>query len=519
MAEENTEIVETVEVGSPETVVEEIDAPETLDAEVITEDETAEETVEGEKDGEEPETAEEEITAELPPIVFEEADELPQVIEKIDQLSAKYELPDEVTAAIATLRARAEANTLEAFSDYGDVETVKGILEVHNTLHTPRPIKDEVTGVVNYRPNTDKFVEDLNRTAPDKVDWLVYDTMALPSRKYQGLTKLQEINADSLAVEGDTLGTLMKRFEVWQEAVKTNAIVPASDIPIFIPKELHDAFRQLDKESRAEYELLDPIYDDPDDSTNHRNRVRKLDELARQQRGIDADRAEDQKRTDAINAEHQALVAKTVKAQETFYDESQKVFFERLKKDVVFSDDPKLQVFEAGKLMTTLKQAFFTDVDGEFARQILAESGVKFDFEKARSMVEEINNAAIALTDAGRYTDDKGNPINPVAVNRAAREFAEKGWTWRTFADDILKQLSNTTKTGKAETLATEVKKIKVQPKARAVAKSTTASPPSANKSKAESLSIYDPAYNGAWADESIEARLQDEAKKTRAYS
>ena len=218
MADENTEItgedvsaeapVEEATVDSEQVIVEEPapdesdeagdETPEGEDAPADEAEASEDETEEVEAEGEEDKPADE---PEIPAIEFAETDELSVLNEKLEKLSEKYEMPEEVSAALAALKAKAESNTVAAFEDYGDKAQIQTALERENNLLSVRPVTTE-DGAEMYRPNTDLYVADIAENAPDKLDWLFFDIQAQPSRKYEGRTKWEETNIDALAVEG-----------------------------------------------------------------------------------------------------------------------------------------------------------------------------------------------------------------------------------------------------------------------------------------------------------------------------
>lgn len=491
------EIIETPEV------VEE--TAEVVETEVVAEtEETADtETPEGE------ETAE--TVEEVAPITFTAEDDLSAILEKKDAILDKIDLSEapEIVALIDALKTQAESNTIVELADYGDKDAIKATLEAHNNLHSVRPVEEGE----GYRPNTDTFAKELAATAPEKFDWLVYDAMSQPSRKYQGLTKLQEINADSFAIEGDTVGTFLQRYESFQKYLLEGATVPDSDIPYYIPENLRGAYKQLAKESREELAFLDPKDDNAQDDygdllypDNKAIRERKLMELARQQKGIDAELAEQRAKVESQQAEAQKLVTMAQETQEKFFTETRKSNLERLKKEL------NLSPLEAAQRLTLLENAFDQSEYGNFARQALEAEGIKFDTVRAASLVKAVESAAIEWTEANRWKDAEGKPINPVSVNKAARALETAGREWQKFADDIIKQ-QNKTATATEETKEQErIAKKKILPKARSVVSTNAAS---ATKAKGNPHP-YGTREWDAWYDQSA---LAAESAKARAYT
>lgn len=495
--------------------VETVDAPEIVEglaeeAEVVSEEIPAVGTSDDSAESDTPEAESleteevvEEVTEEIiEPIVIEADAEISVVKERIAAINEKYELPEEVANAIAVLEAKVESNTIDAFADYGDADTVKKTLESFDNIYSVR----QVDG--GLRPNTDQFVQELVLTSPEKADWITHDLLSVPSRKYHGLTKLQEINADTLAVEGDTVGSIIKRQEEWQKAVMSGATVPESDIPSYIPLELHTAFRSLSPTRRQD--LLGYVPDVTDTENYYaEEQADALADLAKIQKGLDAEVKAQTEAKAHEQAAHQELTTKQITMVETFIRETKTGFYNNLVKDVVFSDNEKIQKLQAGQIVTTIENAFLDDSSGEFAREVLKDSGIEFDFKKARELYDGVVTTSAAVVDAQRFVDAEGKPLNAVAVNKAVKAFGDKTREWREFSKDVIKQLQDIVKTGNEETVKEAVKKIKVQPKARPVSPKTA---PSMNVAKDNTPAADD---LDKWAD----LIIQDEARKARAYS
>lgn len=387
-----------------------------------------------------------------------------ETLEKYDLVNDAPELHALITALQA--KTAPETNILTEYADYAGVddatpevvkERLTAILERETLLTTQR---EEEPG--KYRPNTDKYVETLPE---DKADWLYYDLAKSGSQKYPGRTKFEEGMIDALAIEGDTVPVVLERYKNFVTAMKTNAIV--TDVPDFIPQNLIPAFKSLSKEEREEIANYDPALD-REGSDDAGARVRKLETLAKVQKGIDSDIAIEQRKIQDAQAREVAFSREVETITNTFTSEFREQFTQNLIKEVKFSDDPKRQSFEAKKQVMALELAFAQDATGEYARAALKDAGISFDQHKAYELLKSVEKAAIDLTKAKNEVDKDGRPLNPVNLNKAKTQFANVGREWQAFAKTILDQQTKVTTEGKAADIKNEVAKIKVAPKARA---------------------------------------------------
>jgi hypothetical protein len=170
-----------------------------------------------------------------------------------------------------------------------------------------------------------------------------------------------------------------------------------------------------------------------------------------------------------------------------------------------------LSPLEAAQRLTLLENAFDVGEYGNFARQALEAEGIKFDTVRASALVKAVEAAAIEWTEANRWKDANGKPINPVQVNKAARALETAGREWQKFADDIIKQQNKTAATTEETKEKDRVAKIKIVPKARSVV-STNAS---AAKTKSNIPPYGTQEYDKYWADKV----LADESARARSYT
>lgn len=507
------EEVSVDEAVATEVVEEVVDAPAGEAVEPAVEageatDEVAEEVAE-----ESVEDATEKV-AEITPVEFDATADLPSILTQATEVLDKYELPADVQAVIDVLRAKAEAqqDSFVEYAEYGGEEDIKALLDDHSLIYTATT---DDSG--NIRPNTDKFAQKLYEVAPDKASWMYYDLAQLPSQKYQGLNQFEEGIADALSLEGDTVGDVIQRYQQTVAAVKSGVSI-ASDAPSFIPANVRDAYWSLSKEERDEIDYYDPATDrvEVDEYGKAVNidepiRNRKLETLAKIQKGIDGDKVLQQQAVQSQKQAQQAFNNEVVSTQTAYYDAFRTHFVEDLMSTVQFSADPKMQTILAHQNIALLTQAFFPDSDGDFARQALKDAGIEFDVAKAQKLVQDIESASVALTSAKRMTDSSGKMLNPIEFNKATKAFERAGKDWQAFAKNIIDQQATLTSTGKANEVKEAVAKQKVAVKARPV---NNGAP-----SKAAKLDVV-PAYGTReyheyWADK----QLENEAKKATAYA
>ena len=502
---DNTETVEVVETPEVTEVVESTEGVAEVAEVVEPTEEVVEETVEETTEEVVEETAEPtEVTVE--PITFSVDDDETIFTEKQEQLFAKYDVPKELQSYIETLKAKTSVETPEIFTqiaDYGDVEDVTAVLDEHNTLYSRR----EENGA--YRPNTDQFAQKLVAKSQDIADHLYFDLASQPSSKYQGINKFEEGIAEALAVEGDTVNTVLNRYHSMMKALKEGASLPLADVPDFIPAELYGAYKALAKETREEMSLWD------DADLYALERANKVNELRNIQKGIDADVALQQREQQVIQERNHRLTNDAITTETTFFNEVRKTMADKLQ-SIEFSSDPKLNKLLAHQQVTTLTQAFSDGTEGEYARATLAEAGINFDHAKARQLVDSVSSAAQALAVAKHAVDAQGNSLNPVDLKKAQSAFKSVTENWLKFADDILRQEKDLVTTGTATALKAEVEKIKVQPKVRPVAKhiATAATNGSGDRPPA-SIGYGTPDWDKWWAKKTLEI----ESQKASAYA
>lgn len=503
MAEETEETPETPEVAqdveTPD-VPEVVETPETPDADT---------SIEVPEEAEEAKDEAKEEVEETP--IFDAEADIPTTVAKAREILDKYELPKEVQAAFDALEAKTTTiehpELIAALTDYGDVETVKAALERDNKVFTVREIEGG-----QLRPNTDEYMQGLAQSDPSLASWMYFDAASLPSTKYQGITQFEEGICDALGVEGDTVGTVLNRYQRAMNFAKNG--VPASEVPSFIPSQYHEAFLTRDRVTREEImamEVTDPdidVYTDDD-------RLRKIQDLADIQKGIDGDKIIQRTQLADKQAKDLAFNNQIVATQTKLFNGMREQFTDNLLKEVTFSSDTKLNNLQARQNVAMLTQAFMPDSDGEYARNALEASGIKFDFNKAQSLIKAVENRSVALTIAQNQIDENGQQLNPVSLKKATREFEQTTREFLDFAADIINQEKAITSTGTSEELkkavTKEVEKIKLQPKARPVPKST----PSTQTKKKEELPTYGtPAWDNYWADKELERR----AKQARMY-
>lgn len=453
-----------------------------------------------EEQGQSTEVESPETVEEQPTVTFSADD--PDVNTKVTEVLERYEIPQGIQAVIDHFKSKAETpqDNFADYAEYGDTDAIKALLDRQALL-------DSVTELeTGYRPNTDKFAQSI---APDKAQWLFFDLGQLPSTKYQGLNQFEEQIADNLALEGDTVGSVLERYRGAIEAVKNGANI-TTNVPSFIPTNLHKAYWSLSKEDRDEIDQFSPETDRIEIDEISKQAVnydapirqRKLDMLAKIQKGIDGDEYLKQQELQTKTHREQTFQQNVIQTQENFYNSIRDTFATDLAKTVQFSTDPKMQAILASQNVALLTQAFSPDADGNFARQALAQAGINFDQTKALALVKAVEDASILKARAEQIQDANGNPLNQIELNKAKAQFERAGKEWQKFANDILQQTAKLTSTGKqadVEKAATEkVEKEKMQIKARPSTKGTS----SPVKTKQDIPRYGTPEYHQYWADQ-----------------
>ncbi len=473
------------------------------------------------KDGEAP------VEAATEPIVFDHTAE--DFDAKITETLEKYDLADapELKAVIDALNAKiAAAPTTTAvipeLADYGAPEDIKVALVRESHLSSVR----KVGGNGDLRPNTDIYVAELAKVrTPTQIDWLHHDLSALPSAKYRGLNKMQENIADAVAVEGDTVGTVLERYEK-AIAYARSEFVPNEDVPAYIVESgLTKAYRKLSADSRAEYDAYSPDLDRPVDGLDANGdaiqtdeygntitfndaaiRARKLNELAKMAKGFEYDESEQQKLIDDKKSSDAAFASKVQATQKNFYDGMKQVFAQDVLKNVVFSTNPAAQKLAAFQNVALLTQAF----NDPTVQQALKEAGVNFDPVKAEALVDAVETASVELVVAQEMVDADGNQLNEPELKRATRAFETITREWKEFADDIIKQQAKVVSNSKEADIKDAVEKIKIAPKARIVAKGVGS--PSSKKE------VLPPVGTMEWDKYWAKKIMDENAAKARPY-
>lgn len=454
-----------------EVVVEEtpVETDEVLDAPTV---ETADEEAPKEEVAEEAteEAPAEEVAEVVEPVTFDTEQDVTALAEQVAPILEKYEIPQEVQAVIDAYKAKAETSNedvLGEYSVYGTVDEVKSVLDDHSLLIGSRETES------GTRPNTDQFAEKWQaKSSPenDILGWIHYDAARQPSLQYQGLNRFQENIVNELHQPGDTAADALARYETFIEAMRNGAL-PETDIPSFIPQELHGAFNSLPKMTRDEIADLadDTGYDQSED------RARKLSELKLIQKGLDSERRDtlfiqQRERQEAIEFNQEIHTAET-----NFFNAFRNEFSKDIQA-IKFVEDPKLNALYAAQNRALLEQAFDDGPAGEQARQDLMAAGVKFDAAESNQLLKNIETSLIDLTRQKRAVKPDGTPLDPIAYNKAAKEFEKATRQITLFGKNVLDQMTRFVSTGTADDIEKRVAKVKIAPKARAVATKSTPS-------------------------------------------
>jgi hypothetical protein len=250
--------------------------------------------------------------------------------------------------------------------------------------------------------------------------------------------------------------------------------LPQGDMPAFIPQNLRQAYFSLEAASRADIEALESIDEYGEALYTDADKNRKLGELVKIQRGLDADRQEVQRIAQSQAADRQAFNDKVVDTQNTVFWGVRDAFAAGLIRDVKFSDDPKVQALLCNQQVTTLTQAFLPDADGEFARKALADGGIKFDWNTGKARVKEIEKASVELTAIQAQVDENGNQMNPVELKKAVKRLEDATRRFQEFGAEIIRQEKQITAAGTKETVDKAVDKRKLELKTRPAVKGAT---------------------------------------------
>jgi hypothetical protein len=504
IAEEATEpVVETTEAAPEVEVVE-----TTEEAPVVETEEVAVET----KEDEPIETVTDTVTV----LDFDD----PDVNTKITEVVDKYELPSDVQAVINFYKERAEqpAQDFQAYAEYGDADAIKTLLDRQALLDS---VTETDAGA--QRPSTDKFVQTLN---PEKAGWLFFDTAKLPSQKYQGLTLFEEALADNFAQEGDTVGSVLARYQENIQALQSGNVI-ATSVPEYIPTQFHEAYWSLPKAERDALEMYDPRTDriETDETTGRMTNVDepirndKLRLLQQIQKGIDGEKFIKRQEVQSREERQSSFNNGVIETQDKFYDTIRQTFTEDMLKAVTFSTDPKMQTILAHQNVALLTQAFSEESDGVFARNALKEAGINFDYQKAQQLMKDVEQASITLEMAKQVKDASGNPINQIELNKAKATFERAGKNWQVFAKDILEQEARLTSTGTTkavdEAAEKKIEKKKLEVKARPSTKgvSDAVKNTSSDTSPPKGVRYGTPEWDGWFADRQMEREAARAAK------
>ena len=497
-----TEVVET-----PEVVDSAIPEPtETLEpaVEIVTEDVPEAEVVEEKGEGEPTEEAAAETPAES--ITFDT--ESPEFITKANEVLEKYdlsELPPDLAALIPALIAKTNApveDVMAAYADFGDTEAVKVLLDREALLTGVERISD-----TEFRPTTDKFVATLDAQTGS---WLYHDLAKQPSTEYPGITQFEEGIVNVFGKEGDTVGSVLARYQEFVTAMKAGSFV--SDVPEFIPTNLREAYYDLSKAERDEISLLSPEYDD--DAVTIQQ---KLHTLERVQKGLDSDKQNAQREIQSKQERQQAFTSTVIEKQTSFYDAFRDQVAKDLAKEVVFSTDPKMQSILTAQHVSLLGDLFEDGSKGNFARKTLADAGIEFSQTEAQGLLDAVQKAAVALTAAEQTVDANGKQLDEINLNKARTQFRNAGKAWQDRAKDVIGKLSRLTSTGKAEEVKAAAEKIKVAAKARPATKGAPSSQKQDTSRPPVSVQYGTPAWDAWWAKQTLAEQAEKAARYQRA--
>lgn len=456
---ETPEVATEVETPVVEEAVEEVvETPEVAEGETVTEEVTDD-------------TADT-VAVETPVETIEFLADDPDVATKITEVVDKYELPNDVAKVIEFYKAKAEApsDSFKEYAEYGEPDDIKALLDRQALLDSVKQSEDGT-----QRPSTDEFALSLPH---EKAEWLFHDVGRLPSQKYKGLNLFEEALADTFATEGDTVGSVLARYKETVGALQSGVAVK-TNVPDFVPADLHKAYWALPKAEREAVDMFDPSTDriEQDEASgryiniDEPLRLDKLRMLQQIQKGIDGEELVKAQEVQTKAQKAQTFSTEVITTQQKFYDTIRSTFTEDMLKGVIFSSDPKMQTILAHQNVALLTQAFSEESDGVYARNALKEAGINFDYPKAQGLMKDVETASVALAMAKQIQDANGNPINQVELNKAKAVFERAGKNWQLFAKDILEQEAQLTSTGTTKAVDDaadkKIEKQKIQAKAR----------------------------------------------------
>jgi len=442
---------------APEVVV---DEPNADDAEAPKEDAP---------DGDVPEEDAVEVKAdEVAPVTFDATAELPALKEEIAKTLDGYEIPQPIQAVIDALTAKAEAVPVAPqFAEYGEPDAIVETLDTHSKLYSQR--------LENGAPrrNTDQYVESIKD--PEVKSDLFKDLSATASEKYKGFSLFEEAIAETFGREGEPIGAALKRYQENINAVVNGSIVPSSDVPEWIPVNCIEAFKSLPLSERNEIALYAPendniTYDEngkplnPDATT----RANKLQILAKLQEGLENDRRVYQNTLETAQLKTQNFNKQVNETVDTYYGALREKFAKELSEKAMFSPDPKLNAFYAVQQVSAFELA--VKPEGQFYRDQLIESGIKFDYLKVQALDAALVSAITTFTSAKGNVDKDGNQLDKVGLSKAESAVAKASKDWQDFETDIIEQQKKLVSTKTDEAVKEAAKKIPVKAKPRATA-------------------------------------------------
>jgi len=361
----------------PETPTEE---PEEEPADEDAPAEETEETAEGEEEA----PAEEEGE-----VAFSDDDSWTDFVEKADKYLGQVEITPEAKTIIDRLRSEADSkrDLDREFTDFGGVDEVKKHLDQTNNLFRVRVDP----ALQAARPNTDEFVKNVAEQSPEIIDWLFWDLAQMPSRKYDGLSKSQEMFVDT--------GVPLDKLDAFQQFIEHEEQFQASvRLPESVPQHLREAYLALNDDQKKPYEY------EPSSDQEERQRIQILETI---QDGINARKEKQNSLQQERQAASMAFQQEASGAAETAVKNMLEGLTKNLRDTVKFYPNARANALAIQKTVVMVENALREDFMGDLTRATFKEAGFKADFGAARQALDSFHEANRDYHFAKRFTPNQ----------------------------------------------------------------------------------------------------------------
>lgn len=315
-----------------------------------------------------------------------------------------YLAAEGVAPEVKTIAERLQAE-IAAAREAGLAPEAAALSSALDTLVTFKPDPEEPTRFV---PNTDGLIGLLQKEFPKEVDQVIADLNSLPSAKYQGLTRFQEFIMEHANLDAPA----MKRLDTFlQNGGRL-------DYPSFTPAGISEAAAEAfwtsgrrDEIAETVEKALFTINSDPE-ATAAEKETAKAElaninaDLAKTQRGIDAEKQARAAEQNTIQTERQAIHNGAV---DRFINTTRGIIG-IIAKDAVKGVDvlDETGAGLTGTAVGTLIETAFSDNEGyaQYAREQLKNYGITADWNKAIDLRDKLFQAETqleALTRGGAH--------------------------------------------------------------------------------------------------------------------